>query len=163
MEVWLSKTKLYRTAMFLFEHGLNRVWTGFVQWLFNGCSLVVQWLSPFVVFPGRRGKFLPRRGKFSPRRGKKSGCLVRWCVREDVWLSSETFFLSFVWLLHRRLSGEMADDEACGRKAGTAAAEESPIWFAHFSVIYANIWKKRKFIHLFLELCIELRSFADEK
>ena len=48
-----------------------------------------------VVFPGRRGNFLPRRGKFSPRRGKfsprrgkKSGCLVRWCVREDVWLSS---------------------------------------------------------------------------
>ena len=42
-----------------------------------------------VVFPGRRGKF-------SPRRGKKSGCLVRWCVREGVWMSSETFFLSFV-------------------------------------------------------------------
>ena len=37
-----------------------------------------------VVFPGRRGNFLPRRGKFSPRRGKKSGCLVRRCVRE-VW------------------------------------------------------------------------------
>ena len=42
-----------------------------------------------VVFPGRRGKF-------SPRRGKKSGCLVRRCVREDVWMSSETFFLSFL-------------------------------------------------------------------
>ena len=49
-----------------------------------------------VVFPGRRGNFLPRRGKFSPRRGKKSGCLVRWCVREGVWMSSETFFLSFL-------------------------------------------------------------------
>ena len=49
-----------------------------------------------VVFPGRRGNFLPRRGKFSPRRGKKSGYLVRWCVREGVWMSSETFFLSFL-------------------------------------------------------------------
>ena len=57
----------------------------------------------------------------------------------------------------------MASDEACGRKAGAAAAEESPIWFAHFSVIYANIREKRKFIQLFLELCIESRSFADEK
>ena len=23
---------------------LNRVWTGFVQWMFNGCSMLVQWL-----------------------------------------------------------------------------------------------------------------------
>ena len=28
---------------------------------------------------------------------------------------------------HRRLSGEMADDETSERKAGAAAAEESPI------------------------------------
>ena len=42
-----------------------------------------------VVFPGRRGIFLARRGK-------KSGCLVRWRVREGVWMSSETFFLSFL-------------------------------------------------------------------
>ena len=109
-----------------------------------------------VVFPGRRGKF-------SPRRGKKSGCLVRWCVRVGVWLSSETFFLSFVdygvfyklrdkerskesaYVLvgflarpfvscvsriaryHRRLWRTMAGNEACGRRTGTAAAEESPI------------------------------------
>ena len=76
-----------------FEQGLNRVCSMVVQWLFNGRSMVVQWSfngrsMVGVVFPGRRGKFLPRRGKFSPRRGKKSGCLVRWCVREDVWLSS---------------------------------------------------------------------------
>ena len=64
---------------------------------------------------------------------------------------------------HRRLWRTMASDEASGRKAGAAAAEENPILFAHFSVIYAIIWKKRKFIQLFLELCIESRSFADEK
>ena len=60
-----------------FEQGLNRVCSMVVQWLFNGCSMVG------VVFPGRRGKFLPRHGKFSPRRGKKSGCLVRRSDRVD--------------------------------------------------------------------------------
>ena len=60
-----------------FEQGLNRVCSMVVQLLFNGCSMVG------VVFPGRRGKFLPRRGKFSPRRGKKSGCLVRRSDRVD--------------------------------------------------------------------------------
>ena len=64
-----------------FEQGLNRVCSMVVQWSFNGCSMVG------VVFPGRRGKFLPRHGKFSPRRGKKSGCLAlmsvggRFCTR----------------------------------------------------------------------------------
>ena len=57
--------------------GLNRVCSMVVQWSFNGRSMVG------VVFPGRRGKFLPRRGKFSPRRGKKSGCLVRRSDRVD--------------------------------------------------------------------------------
>ena len=90
---------------------LNRVWTGFVQCLFNGCSMVVTmrrvlrfllraWMRtrllslfrlPWVfVFWWLRLEFIwvvvfpGRRGKFSPRRGKKSGCLVRRCVRE-VW------------------------------------------------------------------------------
>ena len=35
--------------------GLNRDWTGFEQGLFNGCSMVVQWLSPFVVVVGVGG------------------------------------------------------------------------------------------------------------
>ena len=56
-----------------------------------------------VVFPGRRGKFLPRRGKFSPRRGKKSGCLVRSCVREGVWVSAGIFFLSFYVIFFVRI------------------------------------------------------------
>ena len=60
-----------------FEQGLNRVCSMVVQWSFNGRSMVG------VVFPGRRGNFLPRRGKFSPRRGKKSGCLVRRSDRVD--------------------------------------------------------------------------------
>ena len=88
---------------------------------------------------------------------------MRWCVREGVWMSSETFFLSFLdygvfyklrdkerskesaYVLvgflarpfvscvsriaryHRRLWRTMASDEASGRKAGAAAAEESLI------------------------------------
>ena len=39
-----------------FEQGLDRAWTGFEQGLFNGCSMVVQWLSPFVVVVGVGGE-----------------------------------------------------------------------------------------------------------
>ena len=74
------------------EESAQRLFDGFEQGLFNGCSMVVQWLfngrsmvvqwsfngcsMVGVVFPGRRGKFLPRRGK-------KSGCLVRRSDRVD--------------------------------------------------------------------------------
>ena len=72
-----------------FEQGLNRVCSMVVQWSFNGRSMVG------VVFPGRRGKFLPRHGKFSPRRGKKSGCVARRSVRVRFCTRLSCFFLHF--------------------------------------------------------------------
>ena len=169
------------------EQGLNRGWTGVVQRLFNVCSTACKRLSPCVVVVGVRGEhecgcgsgfcfvshefcflrveirvywgrcFSWKAWQKNPdalcggASGKVFGCLQR------------RFFFHLCDYYIGDCAGEMASDEACGRKAGAAAAEESLIWFAHSSAIYANIWKKRKFIHLFLELCIESRSFADEK
>ena len=45
--VWVSAFVRSESARRLFdgfEQGLNGVWTGFVQCLFNGCSMAVQWL-----------------------------------------------------------------------------------------------------------------------
>ena len=42
--VWVSAFVRSESARRLFEQGLNRVWTGFAQCLFNGCSMAVQWL-----------------------------------------------------------------------------------------------------------------------
>ena len=71
-----------------FEQGLNRVCSMVVQWSFNGRSMVG------VVFPGRRGKFLPRRGK-------KSGCLVRRSVRGRFYTRLSCFFLAFSSRCHQ--------------------------------------------------------------
>ena len=68
--------------------GLNRVCSMVVQWSFNGRSMVG------VVFPGRRGKFLPRRGK-------KSGCLVRRSVRGRFYTRLSCFFLAFSSRCHQ--------------------------------------------------------------
>ena len=109
----------------MFVQCLFNVCSMVVQWLANGCHYLLWLLvsmesmnadaaavsvsSPMsfvfwglrlefigvVVFPGRRGNFLPRRGKFSPRRGKKSGCLVRRCDRVGFALVWADFFLHF--------------------------------------------------------------------
>ena len=68
--------------------GLNRVWSMVGQWLVNGWSMVG------VVFPGRRGKFLPRRGK-------KSGCLVRRSDRGRFCTRLSCFFLAFSSRCHQ--------------------------------------------------------------
>ena len=78
-----------------FEQGLNRVCSMVVQWLFNGRSMVG------VVFPGRRGKFLPRHGKFSPRRGKKSGCLALMSVGGRFCTRLSCIFLAFSSRCHQ--------------------------------------------------------------
>ena len=68
--------------------GLHRDCSIVVQWLFNGRSMVG------VVFPGRRGKFLPRRGK-------KSGCLALMSVGGRFCTRLSCIFLTFSSRCHQ--------------------------------------------------------------